>query len=310
MNQNVSCFLCGAKGPASEILSTRFRDDDSGRFAVARCATCGHAQISPLPTEAEEAAYYAEDMQAKTFFYHDDYFAIEQSKAAPETERRAADLRAILPSEGHPRTLDIGSGYGFFVDHLFAAGYDACGLEISDLRIGLVGSKAMGGTFFHGYLDDAFVAAHENEFDAVTAFHVIEHLRNPEIYLRAMLRVAKPGGTIIVEVPNVADEMIAEIPEYADNHWQICHLSYFDAPRLELLLRRASFTDFQVRGVQRYGLDHLLNWTVNRAPDRGLWKRLKTTPTYDRAESRYRADREDRLTCDTVIAFARKTEDR
>ena len=90
MSQDLSCILCGTRGSAIETLSDTFRDEDSGRYRVARCATCGHVQTTPLPSVEEEAAYYARDMQPRRIFEDSDYHDILKAKARVETERRLA----------------------------------------------------------------------------------------------------------------------------------------------------------------------------------------------------------------------------
>jgi SAM-dependent methyltransferase len=267
---------------------------------VARCSGCGHVQIAPLPSPEEEAAYYARDMQPKHLWQDGNYYEILRAKARPETERRLAWLSSLV-SEGP--TLDVGCGYGFFVDAACQKGISASGLEVSEERLKLC-RASMRGTYFQGEADERFVVDHQGRFAAVTAFHVIEHVREPASYLKRLLRLLRPGGSLLVEVPNVADEMIGQIPEYAAHHWQICHLSYFDKPRLELALRRAGAMQFEVRGVQRYGLRHLLSWTDRRAPDLGMPGKEGSTPLMLEVESAYRSGRERAATCDTLIAVA------
>jgi len=200
--------------------------------------------------------------------------------------------------------IDVGSGYGFFVNALAESGYDAHGMEISDDRIALARST-MKGQFHHGEVSDAVIDEFAGSFDAVTSFHVIEHLRNPADYVGRLLKLVRPGGWLLIEVPNLADEMTFEIPEYADHQWQICHLSYFDKPRLELMLSRAGARDVTVEGVQRYDLRHLLQWTDRRVPDLSMPETTGSAPLYSRADSLYRQDREERLTCDTLVAVIR-----
>ena len=46
----------------------------------------------------------------------------------------------------------------------------------------------------------------ENSVDLVTSFHCIEHLhRSPRFVLESALRVLKPGGALVIEVPNAAN---------------------------------------------------------------------------------------------------------
>ncbi len=297
-----ACILCGHGDTAPAVLSRELRDEHSGRFSVVRCGTCGHVQVAPLPSREEEAAYYAKDMQPRHLWTDGDYFDIVRAKARPETERRLAWLHATTAEGG--AVLDIGSGYGFFVDAVCAAGFAASGLEVSNHRLQLARS-GMRGTFIQGEANETFVAEHTQRYDTVTAFHVIEHVRDPVAYLRQLMRLLRPGGTLLVEVPNVGDELIAQIPEYARHHWQICHLSYFDKPRLELALRRAGAERCEVRGVQRYGLRHLLSWTDTHAPDLSRPQPEGATPLLSEMEAVYRTHRERSLTCDTLVAEVR-----
>jgi SAM-dependent methyltransferase len=46
----------------------------------------------------------------------------------------------------------------------------------------------------------------ENSVDAITCFHCLEHLhRSPRLVLQSALRVLKPGGKMLIEVPNAAN---------------------------------------------------------------------------------------------------------
>jgi ubiquinone/menaquinone biosynthesis C-methylase UbiE len=46
----------------------------------------------------------------------------------------------------------------------------------------------------------------ENSVDAVTSFHCVEHLhQSPKKVLESAMRVLKPGGTLLIEVPNAAN---------------------------------------------------------------------------------------------------------
>jgi 2-polyprenyl-3-methyl-5-hydroxy-6-metoxy-1,4-benzoquinol methylase len=40
------------------------------------------------------------------------------------------------------------------------------------------------------------------QFDCITLWHVLEHLYNPESYFSGIRRILKPGGTVIVALPN------------------------------------------------------------------------------------------------------------
>jgi SAM-dependent methyltransferase len=56
--------------------------------------------------------------------------------------------------------------------------------------------------FHDSFLNPEFVARHRNSFDAVSSFGLIEHFDNPKAAVDAHLAILKPGGTLIISVPN------------------------------------------------------------------------------------------------------------
>ena len=56
----------------------------------------------------------------------------------------------------------------------------------------------------------------ESEFDAVTSFDVIEHVADDVGYLKELIKITKPGGTIIIGTPNrnrLSNKIISLIQE-------------------------------------------------------------------------------------------------
>ena len=43
----------------------------------------------------------------------------------------------------------------------------------------------------------------DNEFDIVISFMVLEHIVNPELFISEVIRVCKPGGMILITIPNI-----------------------------------------------------------------------------------------------------------
>lgn len=302
MSDHISCLLCAVPGPA-ELVSPALRDDSSGRFRVIRCLTCGHVQISPLPSPEEDRAFYEANRQIRNLMEGVDV-SLWKRKAAADTDRHVGWLNSVLSDRGSA-VLDVGCGYGFFVDACQRAGYQATGIDVSQERLASATGQ-MQGTFIQGRIDEAFVAAHHSRFRAVTLFHVLEHLRTPSTFLRQCFELLEHGGWLLIEVPNLADELLDQKAEYRAFYWQRAHLSYFDAARLELALRQAEFKHFSVRGVQRYGLRNLLSWLEEGKPQLAAPAFHTVEPVLMRLEQLYRADRERALSCDTLIAEVRK----
>jgi SAM-dependent methyltransferase len=86
--------------------------------------------------------------------------------------------------------------------------------------------------FHDNFLNPDFIKQHSNSFDAVSSFGLIEHFDNPKIAVDAHLAILKPGGTLIVTVPNYRGWngfwMNIMDPKLADGHnFEVMKLSVF-----------------------------------------------------------------------------------
>ena len=294
------CLLCG-KGGEAQPVSPKVRDGEPGKPAVVRCANCGHVQLHPIPTLEEERAFYRGDMQARSLFGPVELEA-RRAKDAADTERRVAWLRRLEPRP-QGESLDVGCGYGFYVDALAREGYRASGIDWSTERHRLALSDNAG-TFIDGEVTEAFAARERHRFRVVTLFHVLEHVRDPLAFLERCHRLVAPGGIMLVEVPNEADELMEALPAYRAFHWQRAHLSYFNPERLAGALRQATGRAARLFGVQRYGVRNLLRWVDSGAPTLQAAAEQEN-PLVDRLDRVYRAERERDLKCDTLAAEIR-----
>jgi SAM-dependent methyltransferase len=93
------------------------------------------------------------------------------------------------------KLLDIGCGTGDFLVEAKNQGWSILGFEPNSDAKRLAANK---GVLF---TDDIFTLP-ENTFDAVTMWHVLEHVPNLQEYITNLKRIIKPNGTIIIAVPN------------------------------------------------------------------------------------------------------------
>lgn len=110
-------------------------------------------------------------------------------------------------------------------------------------------------------------AAGEN-YDLITAFHVIEHLTNPSNTLTSLARLLKPNGRIIIEVPNSEDALLTlydSSPFQSFTYWSQ-HLFLFNANTLAILARQAGLKVIAVQHCQRYPLSNHLHWLSQGKP--------------------------------------------
>jgi SAM-dependent methyltransferase len=132
------------------------------------------------------------------------------------------------------RILDVGAGRGRFVAQARAAGWYAHGIEPS-LR-GVEGARAIGVELVQSGIEDAAVPA--ASLDAAELWHVLEHLDDPGAALARIAGWLRPGGLLLVGVPNLASvQARAGGPRWY--HLDVPrHRTHFTVTGLHALLRR------------------------------------------------------------------------
>jgi SAM-dependent methyltransferase len=199
---------------------------------VVVCDGCGLGRTHPLPSAAELAA-----------FYPPEYYGDLGSKFRAPIEllvrlvgtRHVRFLASGLPRGG--RVLDVGCGRGVVLGELADRGFEAHGVEISEAAARGADPRAE----IRIAAELAAAGYPEAYFDGVIIWHVLEHLRDPGGTLRAVHRVLRPGGRLVVAVPNFAS-LQARWAGPAWFHLDLPrHLYHFPLSGLRRLLERHAF---------------------------------------------------------------------
>ncbi|CAK7025219.1 class I SAM-dependent methyltransferase [Fusobacterium varium] len=100
----------------------------------------------------------------------------------------------------NPKILEIGSGLGYFTYGMKKAGFDIAGMEISNDAV----KKAIKNYGNNYICADLFEYSQENKekYDVVVMTEVIEHISEPEKFLKVIRTILKTGGILIVTTPN------------------------------------------------------------------------------------------------------------
>jgi 2-polyprenyl-3-methyl-5-hydroxy-6-metoxy-1,4-benzoquinol methylase len=122
------------------------------------------------------------------------------------------------------RLLDVGAGSGKLVRFLRSRGLDAQGVEPS--RALFDRFLASDAAFTCATLDE-LGSAIAGAFDVVTAFDVIEHVREPVGFLRAVSAALRPGGVFFASTPDV-ESLPAKVFGRRWHFYHAYHLSYFE----------------------------------------------------------------------------------
>jgi 2-polyprenyl-3-methyl-5-hydroxy-6-metoxy-1,4-benzoquinol methylase len=120
------------------------------------------------------------------------------SEAAPLAHQAIHDtVVGILEKGPRGSLLDVPAGEGALAARLIAAGFavSCCDLYPEIFRLKNVPIQ-------QGDLNSELPFA-DRSFDHVTCLEGLEHIENPQQAIREFARVLRPGGTVIVSVPNI-----------------------------------------------------------------------------------------------------------
>lgn len=148
------------------------------------CKTTGLRWYTP-PEAAGDGGLYAQ-LEKYDWYYTEGKW--EHQKA----------LDVLTPGE---RVLEVGVGFGYFLREAKNRGAQAFGVELNPSAAERV--RNMGFEIFETDLVQLSEKI-DNVFDVVCAFQVLEHVSDPRVFLEGMLAVLRPGGRMILSVPNAA----------------------------------------------------------------------------------------------------------
>ncbi len=176
-----NCDICGSKD---------LRVFDAPGH-IMYCLRCGFKFTSPRKVLDKEIAdndvQYRQE-HSKTF---------DRQRSLASYERRMAVFCRYAPCG---RVLDVGAGFGSFLHLCKASGaYECHGTEVAAFCVDFA-KQEFGLDLKAGILEEACYPS--SYFDAVTMWHVLEHVPSPAAMLREIARILKPGGCLFIAVPN------------------------------------------------------------------------------------------------------------
>lgn len=253
----VACPLCGALDQQA-LYQPRHSPGP-----VVRCRRCGMVYVSPRldthalifdgPTDSQSArALTSADLADVQGTWE---WPLLQAK---EAERPALDRNSQQPLKilagltgGPGRLLDFGCGGGFFLGAAKAAGWHTYGLEPLPGHAIYARARFGAQVLTDTLRADSFAPG---QFDAITAFQVFEHVPQPRENLQQLVRFLRPGGALLIEVPNFATWGVRLLgPRH--RHFVQDHLNFFSPTTLGRLLADCGL---EVRG--HYFPSRTLTW--------------------------------------------------
>ncbi len=199
---------------------------------------CGLVSLDNRFSEADMVTHYADYLPTDAGHIGD------WGKMMKPVIKRAAQLIRSKTGRTGGRLLDVGCGYGFFLQEMQSREWQVEGIELS--QQGREYAQNTWDIKVHaGPLED--LALPEHSFDVVTLFYVIEHVTDPVAVLKAVRKILKPSGLVLLRWPHSTPivKILGPLSKYLDLYHTPYHLYDFSSETMRRLLSMTGFTDIE-----------------------------------------------------------------
>ncbi|MGI4867214.1 MAG: class I SAM-dependent methyltransferase [Janthinobacterium lividum] len=192
------CPVCG-----SPALQDKLRVQDKSvsqeTFTIQQCQACGFQFTNPRPDAAHIGKYYESDAYVSHNSGAQGVINQVYKAARYFTVRRKVALITKLNDQKKGRLLDYGCGTGHFLAGAKKAGWQVAGLE-PNARARHDAAERVGQPILE---PSVLPTLAPGSFDTVALWHVLEHVHTLNETLDQLIRVLRPGGKLLIAVPNV-----------------------------------------------------------------------------------------------------------
>ncbi len=191
------CPLCGSAS-VYPALSAKDHTVSGEQFEIWHCDDCTGRFTQRVPVAAAIGAYY----QSASYVSHSDTEKGLVNRLYHLVRNYTLTTKRKLVQEVTGTTigalLDVGAGTGAFSNAMLMAGWQVTALEPDETarenakkKYGLEPSSP-----------DQLFSLQPDQFDAITLWHVLEHVHDLHGYLSQFHCLLKPGGRLLIAVPN------------------------------------------------------------------------------------------------------------
>lgn len=160
------------------------------------CASCNLVFVSPMPSKEDLSSYY-------TSFWNGEVATVSSSTRRYYMAQSISRIRYInqhTTIKENSAILDVGAGLGMFAEALFKERFKCQYNAIEPdkvQRFKLAKNKNIKNTY--AAIEDV---TRKNRFDLIILSHVLEHVIDPNIFIKNLTFLLNKDGLLFIEVPN------------------------------------------------------------------------------------------------------------
>ena len=217
------CKACG------RLLHEENAIGNKNGYNLLRCNYCETVTVSPFPSEQQLIEFYQNYKGTAGY----------NKKRDKKIKRSIKRVRKIINFTRGKRFLDVGCNAGYVVYAAQLLGFDAFGIEL-DCETVSEAQKEFGEELFKCTTIQEY-AKTNRQFDVIYTSEVIEHVPDPDAFLKSASGLLDKGGVLYLTTP---DGNHFTLPKNFSS-WNAVtppeHIIYFTKKGLNILLAKHGF---------------------------------------------------------------------
>lgn len=249
MTKQITTIPCPICNESNHIKLLPFSCKDytvSGEeYQIAECGNCQHRFTLNPPSEKNIGKYYKSD----TYISHSNTQKGLINQLYHIVRKRALVKKQVIICSDTQKSkgtiLDIGCGIGAFLGKMKESGWETFGLEPDADARALAES-------LHGVVPqppEALFSLPQNTFDAVSMWHVLEHVHRLDEYLSQIYKILKTEGVFFVAVPNFRSPDAENYQGFWAGYDVPRHLHHFCPESMHTLMQKHGFYIDKLRSM-------------------------------------------------------------
>lgn len=254
---DIICAICGKKQQVKVLYPATFktkniskstysarRSPDKVHYRILKCTRCSLVFSSPIISPKKMSAFYKESLcnyEDQIPYLIKTYFKI------------IADIKSDLPK--NPKVLEVGCGNGFFLKALVDLGFtkSVFGIEPSSKMILEADPSLKDRIKVNIFKSTLFP---KNSFDLILCFHTLDHMVDPNEFIKGAYSLLRKNGYVIVVVHDTQGLSVKLFGEDSPI-FDIEHIYLFNKKNLSEIFQRNNFKVIKVLNlINNYSLNY------------------------------------------------------
>jgi 2-polyprenyl-3-methyl-5-hydroxy-6-metoxy-1,4-benzoquinol methylase len=160
------------------------------------CSKCKTLYVSPRLSDICISELYSDEYYSEMFTRS--MLPVFEKRKYLIGRNKFIQTAAHWGGKGKGRVLDIGAGIGEVPDVFLDKGWHTHVIDMNNVAVEWLRGRGHD-EVFHGSLED-YTTSHK--FDIIMAWGVIEHVLDPDAFLKRVFNLLIPGGLFVSEVPH------------------------------------------------------------------------------------------------------------